>query len=314
MEVLTTQKNIKKQLSKIASQIGNTPLADISVLSPNPDVRILGKVEWQQFSNSVKARAAFNIIKDAIEKGEIHHQRGLIDASSGNTAVAYASIGAALGIPVAICLPENASSQKKMALQALGANVVFTSKFGTTDEAQLKAKELADKHPEKYWYADQYANENNWKAHYNGTAMEILSQTNGGITHFITGLGTTGTFIGTGRRLKKENPDIRLIALQPDMAMHGLEGWKHLESARVPKIYDDSLADETYFIDTWDAYDVLKRTAGESGLLVSPSAAANIAGAIKLSQQISTGTIVTILTDHCSNYPEILSEIFNKER
>ena len=314
MEVLTTQKNIKEQLSKIASQIGNTPLADISVLSPNPDVRILAKVEWQQFSNSVKARAAFNIIKDAIEKGEIHPQRGLIDASSGNTAVAYASIGAALGIPVAICLPENASSQKKMALQALGANVVFTSKFGTTDEAQLKAKELADKHPEKYWYADQYANENNWKAHYNGTAMEILSQTNGGITHFITGLGTTGTFIGTGRRLKKENPDIRLIALQPDMAMHGLEGWKHLESARVPKIYDDSLADETYFIDTWDAYDVLKRTAGESGLLVSPSAAANIAGAIKLSQQISTGTIVTILTDHCSNYPEILSEIFNKER
>lgn len=311
MEVLTVQTDIKVRLGRISQLVGNTPLADISVLSPNPDVRILAKVEWQQFSNSVKARAAFNIIKHAVENGEIHSGRGLIDASSGNTAVAYAAVGAALGIPITICLPENASSQKKIALHALGATTVLTSKFGTTDEAQQKAKELATNHPKKYWYADQYANEDNWKAHYYGTAQEILYQTNASITHFVAGLGTTGTFMGIGRRLKAENPDIQLISLQPDVAMHGLEGWKHLESAKVPKIYDAELADDAYFIDTWEAYEVLKKTAKETGLLVSPSAAANVAGAIKLANKIAKGTIVTILTDHGSNYPEILNEIFN---
>lgn len=300
---------LKLRLENLAPFIGHTPLFPILRLHQNPHVKIYAKLEWQQLSNSVKARAGFNIIRQAFYDGHINEEKGIIDASSGNTAVAYATVGAHIGIPVTLCVPENASDQKKSALKALGANIVYTSRFGTTDEAQQKAKEMAADHPDRYYFTDQYANEHNWKAHYYGTAQEIWKQTTGSITHFVAGLGTTGTFTGTSRRLKELNPDIRLISLQPDTAMHGLEGWKHLESALVPKIYDANLADANLYIDTMEAYELIKDAARYEGLLLSPSSAANLAGALKVATTLDEGVIVTIFPDHASNYPEILENI-----
>lgn len=292
------------KLRQVERFVGNTPFFPITGLG-NKKVKIYAKLEWQQISNSVKARAAFSIIRDAVLHNDINKFKGLIDASSGNTAVAYAAIGANLGIPVTLCVPENASSQKKNALHALGANIIYTSKFGGTDEAQLKAKELSVEHPEEYFYTNQYANDNNWKAHYYGTAPEIWNQTKETVTHFIAGLGTTGTFVGTGRRLKELNPGIKTISLQPDSAMHGLEGWKHLESAIVPKIYDNSVADENWFIDTYEAFGMIRDAAKYVGLMLSPSAAANLLGAVKLSEKLEEGVIVTTFADHASNYPDL---------
>lgn len=309
IETTTISNTIVERVQALAPFIGNTPLFDVSVLQSNPNVRILAKLEWQQLSNSVKARAAYNIIRTAIEQGLIDENKGIIDASSGNTAVAYATIGANIGLPVTLCVPENASAQKKSALKALGANIVYTSKFGTTDEAQGKAKELAAAHPDKYYYTDQYANENNWKAHYNTTALEIWNQTEGQITHYVAGLGTTGTFIGTSRRLKELNSDIVVTSLQPDSAMHGLEGWKHLESALVPKIYDEQVADQNLFIDTMESYDMIRTAATQVGLLLSPSSAANLVGALKVAESIESGVVVTVFPDHASNYPEILEQV-----
>lgn len=300
---------LKLKLETLAPFIGHTPLFPITRLHQNPQVKIYAKLEWQQLSNSVKARAGFNIIRQAFYDGHINEEKGIIDASSGNTAVAYATVGAHIGIPVTLCVPENASDQKKSALKALGANIVYTSRFGTTDEAQQKAKEMAADHPDRYHYTDQYANEHNWKAHYYGTAPEIWEQTTGSITHFVAGLGTTGTFTGTSRRLKELNPDIQLISFQPDSAMHGLEGWKHLESALVPKIYDGNLADANLFIDTMEAFELIKDAARYEGLLLSPSSAANLAGALKVAATLDEGVIVTIFPDHASNYPEILENI-----
>ena len=309
MQTTTINNELIEKLRQLEKFVGNTPLYPITKLHTKQHVKIYAKLEWQQISNSVKARAAFNIIKNAVLNNDINEYKGLIDASSGNTAVAYATIGAKLGIPVTLCVPENASSTKKNALQVLGANIIFTSKFGGTDEAQLKAKELSDENPLQYFYTNQYANENNWKAHYNGTANEIWNQTKEKVTHFIAGLGTTGTFIGTSRKLKELNPDIKTISLQPNSAMHGLEGWKHLESAIVPKIYNDNVADENWFIDTYEAFDLIKETAKHEGLLLSPSSAANLLGALQLAEKIDEGIIVTTFADHASNYPEILETI-----
>ena len=305
--IINTQ--LQDKLRQVEKFIGNTPLYPVTKLHTKKSVKIYAKLEWQQLSNSVKARAGFNIIKNAILNGDINEYKGLIDASSGNTAVAYASIGAKLGIPVTLCVPENASATKKNALQALGANIVFTSKFGGTDEAQQKAKELSEENPLQYFYTNQYANDNNWKAHYNGTAIEIWNQTKEKVTHFIAGLGTTGTFVGTGRKLKELNNEIQTISLQPDSAMHGLEGWKHLESAIVPKIYDSTIADENWFVDTYEAFDLIKDAAKFEGLLLSPSSAANLLGALQLAEKIDEGVIVTTFADHASNYPEILENI-----
>ncbi len=306
---IQTDQTLLRRLREIEPLVGNTPLFPIRNIFRKENVEIYAKLEWQQLSNSVKARAGFNIIKQGIIEGKISRKKGLIDASSGNTGVAYATIGAALNIPVTLCIPENISIQKKTTLLAKGAEIIFTSKFGTTDEAQIKAKELALENPNQYYYTDQYANEYNWKAHYNGTAKEIWEQTNNQITHFIAGLGTTGTFVGTSRGLKKYNPNISTISLQPETAMHGLEGWKHLDSAIVPKIYDDQVADENRFIDTIESYNLIKDVAKHEGLLLSPSGAANLLGAIKLAEEIDRGTIVTTLADHGSNYQEVLNEI-----
>lgn len=299
---------LKRKLDQLSGQIGNTPLLDLSGLSLNKDVTIHAKAEWQQLSGSIKARAAFNIIKLAVDAGQLHEGKALLDATSGNTGIAYATIGARLGLKVSLCLPENASRERKEILESLGAEIIYTSRFGGTDEAQEVASYLAQQFPDKYYYADQYKNAANWKAHYYNTASEILRQAPG-ITHFATGLGTTGTFTGTGRRLREARPDIRLIAFQPDFALHGLEGWKHLETAVVPEIYDAQLAHAIHEVSTDGAHEILSRVAREYDILLSPSAAANLAGAVALSAQISNGSIVTVLPDNADKYSEIIKQI-----
>ena len=244
---------IKYEVVNLERQIGNTPLVELSGISPNRQVAILAKQEWQQLGGSIKARPAFNIIKQAIFSGQLQPGQHLLDASSGNTGIAYAIIGEALGIPITICIPQNASPERINLLKKHGAEIIFTSPFGSTDEAQEKAVMLSRQYPDKYFYANQYANENNWRAHYQTTAYEILKQSANRITHFVCGLGTTGTFVGTGRRLKEKNNSITLVSLQPSLALHGLEGWKHLPTAMVPPIYDRSIADLSLEVSTESA-------------------------------------------------------------
>jgi len=311
---MSEQENKERLLSKIREIepfIGNTPLFPIRGFNENPDVQIFAKLEWNQLGCSVKARPAFNIIKEAILAGHLDGKKHLLDASSGNTGVAYGAIGAALGIPVTLCLPENASEQKKSSLLFHGVNIVYTSRFEATDGAQEKALELAKEFPDKYFYVDQYNNDNNWKAHYNTTAHEIFKQTDGKITHFAAALGTTGTFIGTSRKLKELNPGIEVVALHPDSALHGLEGWKHLGTAKVPGIYDVKVADRNLDVSTEEAYKLVREVAKKTGLLVSPSAAA-LAGAMKVAQEIERGIVVTVFPDHGSNYPEVLKTLLKE--
>lgn len=292
----------------LQQQIGNTPLHKFTRIFSKDNVNIFAKQEWKQLGGSVKARAAYNIIRNAIENGELNKNKILLDATSGNTGIAYAAIAQKLGIKVALCLPENASEERKNILRNLGAEIIYTSKFEGTDGAQDVAKKLATEDPDRYYYASQYTNENNWKGHYFTTAVEIFNEAPG-ITHFVAGLGTTGTFTGTGKRLKALNPNIQLVSLQPDLPMHGLEGWKHLETAVVPAIYDPTLADQMLEVGTEEAYEILKKTATEEGLLISPSAAANLVGAIKVAKKIDQGTIVTILPDNADKYQEIIKKL-----
>ncbi len=313
METMQVLKDIS-DTSKLASVVGNTPLYQINRIYDNPLVSIYAKLEWMQLGGSVKSRPAFKIIDQAVKAGLLHPGKTLLDASSGNTAISYAAIGAALGIEVTICLPENASRERINMLKAHGAELVFTSMFGGTDEAQVKAKELATQNPDQYYYADQYNNENNWKAHYDHTAEEIIQQTNGTVSHVVVGLGTSGTAMGLGRKLKQYNPKIELITLQPDVALHNLEGWKHMETAMVPGIYDPHIADGNMEIDSSEALLMVKEIARKEGLLVSPSSAANLLGAIKVAEQIASGTVVTIFPDSAEKYSEVLETVFNETK
>lgn len=292
----------------LGNQIGRTPLHAVTKLFSKPGVQLYAKKEWEQLSGSVKARAAYNIFKHAIESGRLSKETGLLDATSGNTGIAYAKIGSLLNIPVTLCLPENASKERKEILQALGANIIYTSPFEGTDGAQAVARELATTSPGKYFYADQYKNDNNWKAHYHSTAPEI-KEAIPGITHFVSALGTTGTFVGTGRRLKELDPAIQLISLQPDNPLHGLEGWKHLETALVPGIYDPTVADENQEVGTEEAWEVMKAVWKYEDLRLSPSSAANLAGAIRVAGKLESGIVVTILPDNADKYSEVVSKL-----
>ena len=307
----TSRKSLIEKVNDLQPFIGNTPLFPIEGLVDNPNVTLYAKLEWNQLGNSVKARPAYNIIKEAILSGQLNRRKSILDASSGNTGVAYGAIGAALGIPVTLCLPENASEQKQNSLKSFGVNIVYTSKFDSTDGAQEKALELFMEFPDKYFYADQYVNDNNWKAHYQTTAVEIYNQSGRSVTHFVAGLGTTGTFTGTGRGLKEFNRNIEIIALHPDSALHGMEGWKHLETAKVPAFYDENLADRNIDISTEEAYEYLIKMAKTNGLLISPSSAANLAGALKVARELDKGVVVTVFPDHGNNYPEVLRELIN---
>jgi S-sulfo-L-cysteine synthase (O-acetyl-L-serine-dependent) len=296
------------KLWALEKKVGHTPLHRISQIFTKKDVTIYAKKEWMQLSGSVKARAAYRIIRTALENGELTPQISLLDATSGNTGIAYATIAKLLGLKVTLCLPENASQERKDILRSLGAELVLTSRFEGTDGAQEVAKELIGKYPSKYFYADQYKNDNNWLAHYFTTAVEIKDAVPS-ISHFVVGLGTTGTFVGTGRRLKEMNSSIQLVALQPDLPLHGLEGWKHLETAAVPSIFDPQLADEQAEISTEEAYEMVAAIQKHEGFLVSPSSAANLVGAIKIGEKISAGTIVTIWPDDGSKYGEVIQQI-----
>ena len=308
MITATTETSLKRRTADLERMVGNTPLHLVRGIFNKPGVTVYAKQEWQQLSGSVKCRAAYNIIRTAIDNDWLSGNKILLDATSGNTGIAYAAICEKLGIPLTLCLPENASKERKEILQSLKANLVLTSRFEGTDGAQDTARELAEKFPQKYYYADQYKNEANWKAHYYGTAMEIF-QPLPGITHFVTGLGTTGTFVGTGRRLKELNPSIHLTALHPDLPLHGLEGWKHLETALVPGIYDPKVADENLEISTEEAYEMIKAAAKYEGLLLSPSSAANLAGAIRVAEKLDQGTVVTMLPDNADKYSEVIKNL-----
>lgn len=304
----TIDEQLVRQVQLLGPQIGRTPLHRISRLFNKPGVTLYAKKEWEQLSGSVKARAGYAIFKGAIENGSLNRQKALLDATSGNTGIAYATIGKRLGVSVTLCLPENASPERKEILRSLGADVIYTSRFEGTDGAQQVARELAHSQPNTYFYADQYKNDNNWKAHYHSTALEIFDALPG-ITHFVAALGTTGTFTGTGRRLKELKPGIHLTSLQPDNPLHGLEGWKHLETAMVPGIYDSTLANDNLEVSTEEAWEIIKAAYHYEHLLLSPSSAANLAGAMKVAQQLDRGTVVTILPDNADKYNDIIKKL-----
>ena len=301
--------------TRILDRIGNTPLVRLERIAAHlPGIRILGKAEWANPGGSVKDRAASAIVLDAQRRNLLANGRHLLDATSGNTGIAYAMLGAALGFPVTLCMPTNVSLERKRILAAYGANILWTDPADGTDGAILKARELAEQQPDRYYYADQYSNDNNWRAHYHTTANEIWQQTEGRITHFLAGLGTSGTFVGTTRRLKELNPAIQCISLEPDSPFNGLEGLKHMATALVPKIYDATLADSAIEMSTETSYVMARRLAREDGLLVGVSAAAAISGALRIGEQLAASgkeaVIVTILCDSADKY---LSERFWEE-
>ena len=303
--------------SRILDRIGNTPLIQLAKLTAHlPRVQILGKAEWANPGGSVKDRAARAIVLDSMKQGLIGgpNSRHLLDATSGNTGIAYAMLGATLAFPVTLAMPSNVSPERRRILAAYGANIIWTNPADGTDGAIRKARELAAAEPSRYWYADQYSNDNNWRAHYETTANEIWQQTEGRITHFLAGLGTSGTFVGTTRRLKELNPNIECISLEPDSPFNGLEGLKHMETAIVPRIYDASLADRKIEMDTEAAYAMARRLPRKEGLLVGVSAAAAVAGALRIAEECAAmneeAVIVTILCDSADKY---LSERFWEE-
>jgi cysteine synthase B len=304
--------NLLQKARKLAPEVGGTPLVRLERINRKKGVELWAKQEWKQISGSVKCRAAYRIIVDALEKGQLDQDRILLDATSGNTGIAYAAIGAKIGLRVALCLPENASDARKNILQSLGAEIIFTSRFEGTDGAQEKARQLAREFPEKYFYADQYKNHNNWKAHYHTTAEEIISELPD-LTHFVAGLGTSGTFMGTGKRLKEYRNDIQLVSFQPDSALHGLEGWKHMETALVPAIYNPTLADSSFEVSTEEAFEMIRRAWVEERIKLSPSSAANLAGAMKLIDTINEGIVVTVLPDNADKYEHMVKKILHDQ-
>jgi S-sulfo-L-cysteine synthase (O-acetyl-L-serine-dependent) len=302
---------------RLLDRIGNTPLIRIErVAGDLPGVEILAKAEWFNPGGSVKDRAASAIVAEAERGGRLRPGMRLLDSTSGNTGIAYAMLGAAKGFGVTLCVPESASVERKRILAAYGAEIIYTDPAEGSDGAIRQAQELAAAHPEQYFYADQYSNDANWRAHYEGTANEIWRQTEGRITHFVATLGTSGTFVGTARRLRELNPRIRCVSLQPDSAFHGLEGLKHMPSAIVPRIYDPKLADADYGIATEDAYAMVRRLAREEGLLVGISSGAALAGCLRVAQELGHKkkegpvVMVTVFADSGDKY---LSERFWEE-
>ena len=287
----------------ILGNIGNTPLLRIRKLSPaNESVEVYAKAEWFNPGGSVKDRAALSMILEAERSGVLTKEKTIIDATSGNTGIAYAMIGSALSYKVALALPSNASRERKNALLAYGAEIIYTDPLAGTDGAQQRVREIVAAEPEKYFYPNQYNNPANWKAHYRTTAPEIWEQTNHRVTHFVAGLGTTGTFVGTSRRLREFNPSIVCVSFEPDTPLHRLEGLKHLETSIVPGIYDSTIADDKLTVSTEEAYEMVKRLAREEGLFVGISSGAAMAASLKVVSQLRSGVVVTVFPDSGARY------------
>src|SRR5580765_4270494 len=290
--------------TSVLDLIGRTPLVRLPRFErETPGVELWAKAEWQNPGGSVKDRAAARMILDGESSGALTPGRIIIDATSGNTGIAYAMVGASRGYQVKLCLPDNASPERKMILRALGAELVLTDPLEGTDGAIREARRLQAADPDKYFYPDQYSNDANWRAHYDTTGPEIIEQTSGRLTHFVAGLGTSGTFVGTGRRLRQFNPAIRLISFQPEGPLHGLEGLKHMESAIVPGIYDPTLADEDLRVSTERAHEMVRRLAREEGLLAGISSGAALAAMLDIARRLEKGgVIVTIFPDGAEKY------------
>ncbi len=302
--MITTTKSLG---TTILERVGNTPLVRFERLTAHlPGIQILGKAEWANPGGSVKDRAASAIVADAQRRGLLSPTQGLLDATSGNTGIAYAMFGAALGFPVTLCMPSNVSPERKRYLAAYGANVIWTNPADGSDGAIRKARELVAAEPDRYFYADQYSNDENWRAHYRTTANEIWAQTEGQITHFVAGLGTSGTFMGTTRRLRELNLKIRCISMQPDSPFNGLEGLKHMATAIVPRIYDPTLADANIDMSTEATYKMARDLGRKHGILVGISSAAAVAASLQVAEQEAAAgreaVIVTILCDSAEKY------------
>ena len=305
MSVVTP--GLPRTAASIVDLIGNTPLIRLSPFERDlRNVELYAKAEWKNPGGSVKDRPAARMILDGERSGALSRDKIILDATSGNTGIAYAMIGAARGYKVRLCVPDNVTPERKRILRAYGAEIVFTDPMQGSDGAILRVKAMYQESPELYFYPDQYNNPGNWRAHYDTTAPEILEQTGGRITHFVAGLGTSGTFVGAGRRLREADPGIRLISVQPDSPLHGLEGLKHMETAIVPGIYDPTLADEDLGVSTEEAFELTRQLARQ-GLFVGISSGANLGGALRVARQSSNAVIVVVFCDGGEKY---LSERF----
>jgi len=290
--------------SSVLDLIGRTPLVRLHHFEREvpAGVELYAKVEWQNPGGSVKDRAAARMILEGEASGKLTPERTILDATSGNTGIAYAMVGTSRGYSVKLCVPENASPERKLILRALGAELVLTNPLEGTDGSIREARRMYAEDPDRYFYPDQYSNDANWRAHYDTTGPEIIEQTSGRLTHFVAGLGTSGTFMGTGRRLRQFNPSIKLISFQPDSPFHGLEGLKHMESAIVPAIYDPTLADADLRIDTERAYRMVRRLAREEGLLAGISSGAAVAAMLEVAAKLDRGVLVTVFPDGADKY------------
>ena len=292
-----------KQGVTVIDIIGNTPLMRLKRFEAGlRNVELYGKAEWFNPGGSVKDRPAASMVKEGLKSGALRPGKTLLDATSGNTGIAYAMLGASLGFAVKLCVPSNVTVERKRLLNAYGAEMIFTDPMDGSDGAIREARRQVAAAPDSYFYPDQYNNDANWGAHYATTGPEILAQTDGRITHFVAGLGTSGTFMGTGRRLREANPAVKLMSFQPDSPLHGLEGLKHMETAIVPGIYDPALADEDMRVSTEDAYTMVRRLAREEGLLVGISGGAALAAALKVARDVRDAVIVTIFPDSADKY------------
>jgi len=289
--------------SSVFDMIGRTPLVRLHQFERDtPGVELYAKAEWQNPGGSVKDRAAARMILEGEASGRLNAGRVILDATSGNTGIAYAMVGAARGYKVKLCVPENASQERKLILRALGAELVLTSPLESSDGAIREERRIYAADPDAYFYPDQYSNDANWRAHYDTTAPEIIEQTSGTLTHFVAGLGTSGTFVGIGRRLKKFNPSIKLISFQPDSPFHGLEGLKHMDSAIVPSIYDPTLADEDLRVNTEHAYRMVRRLAREEGMMAGISSGAAMCAMMDVARRLERGVVVTVFPDGAEKY------------
>lgn len=298
-------------IHSILEKIGNTPLVRIREVGKelsqiqSGKVKIYAKLEYFNPGGSIKDRPALRMIQEGLKSGKLTKEKTVLDSTSGNTGVAYAMIGAAMGIKIDLVMPENVSPQRKLIVTTFGANIIYSSPMEGSDGAILLARKLLKENPDRYFMPDQYNNEFNPRAHYDSTGVEIWEQTNHQVTHFIAGIGTGGTVMGTGRRLKDYNKNIQVIAVEPDNAMHGLEGMKHMASSIVPGIYKENELDQKISMETEPAYDMSERLAHEEGLIVGHSSGGNMAAALRVAEKIQEGTIVTIFCDHGERYFEV---------